>query len=53
LKQNALAGKKGGGIAKRAKKDYELETGKKVVSGENFLSDKEIKHIGRRKKKTS
>ncbi len=35
---NALAGKKGGGVAKRARKDYELETGKKVVSGESFLS---------------
>lgn len=37
LKQNATAGKKGGRIAKDARHALELKTGKKVVSGENFL----------------
>lgn len=37
MKENADAGKKGGGIAKRARKDLEDKTGKKVVSGESFL----------------
>ena len=38
--KNAVSAKKGGGIAKRAKKDYELQTGQKVVSKNNFLSEK-------------
>jgi len=38
--ENAVSAQKGGGVAKRAKKDYELETGQKVVSGENFLPSK-------------
>ena len=51
LEQNAAAGKKGGGVAKRARKDYELETGKKVVSGDNFLSGAQVKQVERIKKK--
>ncbi|MBU4367370.1 Bro-N domain-containing protein [Patescibacteria group bacterium] len=35
--KNAISAKKGGGVAKRAKKDYELQTGQKVVSEGNFL----------------
>ncbi len=34
---NAVAGKKGGGIAKRARLELEKKTGKKVVTGENYL----------------
>lgn len=37
LEQNAKASKRGGSIAKRAKVDFEEETGQKVVTSENFL----------------
>jgi len=47
MDENVVAGKKGGGVAKRARKDYEIETGRKAVSGENFLqppkSDKKLR----------
>lgn len=38
MPENAEAGKKGGKIAKKARLDLEHKTGKKVVTGENFLS---------------
>ena len=37
LKQNATAGKKGGKIAKDARLALENKTGRKVITGENFL----------------
>ncbi len=37
IKENAVAGKKGGRIAKNARKELEAKTGKSVVTGENFL----------------
>ena len=37
LQQNARAGKKGGTIAKNARKELESKTGKNVITGENFL----------------
>lgn len=37
LNENAKAGKKGGAIAKNARKALEEKTGKNVVTGENFL----------------
>ncbi len=37
LKQNAKASKKGGAVAKNARKELESKTGKSVVTGENFL----------------
>jgi len=37
LEENKAAGKKGGGIAKNARVELEKKTGKKVVTGENFL----------------
>jgi DNA-damage-inducible protein D len=37
VKQNAIAGKKGGGIARRARVELEEKTGKKVITKENFL----------------
>ena len=49
LEENALAGKKGGGVAKRAKNDYELETGNKVINRDNFLSARETKRVGKGK----
>jgi hypothetical protein len=39
--ENADAGKKGGGIAKKARRELEEKTGKKVVSKENYLSQKQ------------
>jgi DNA-damage-inducible protein D len=40
LKENAISSKKGGGIAKNARKALENKTGKSVVTGENFLPNK-------------
>jgi len=40
VSQNAIAGKKGGVIAKNARKELEAKTGKNVVTGENFLKPK-------------
>lgn len=37
MKENKVAGKKGGGIARKARRDLEDKTGKSVVTGENFL----------------
>jgi DNA-damage-inducible protein D len=37
LKQNTIAGKKGGRIAKDARLALENKTGRKVITGENFL----------------
>ncbi len=42
LIQNASAGKKGGAVAKNARKELESKTGKSVVTGENFLPAKQI-----------
>jgi len=41
MDENAVAGKKGGRIARRARLELEQKTGRKVVSGENFLPPKE------------
>ena len=38
--QNAKAGKKGGAVAKNARKELEAKTGKSVITGENFLPPK-------------
>jgi len=37
MTENAKAGKKGSGIAKKARRELEQKTGKSVVTGENFL----------------
>ncbi|MBI5102127.1 MAG: Bro-N domain-containing protein [Nitrospirae bacterium] len=37
MKENKVAGKKGGGIAKKARRELEAKTGKKIINGENFL----------------
>lgn len=42
LRQNAIAGKKGGKIAKDARLALEVKTGKKVITGENFLPPKKV-----------
>ena len=38
LKENAKASKKGGAVAKNARKKLEAQTGKSVITGENFLA---------------
>jgi len=43
LHKNAIAGKKGGAIAKNARLELESKTGKHVVTGENFLPPAEKK----------
>ncbi len=45
MNENAAAAKTGGGIAKKARLELESKTGRKVVSGENYLppSSKKIK----------
>jgi len=40
LNENAKAGKKGGAVAKNARKELEAKTGKSIVTGENFLPPK-------------
>jgi DNA-damage-inducible protein D len=37
MPKNAEAGKKGGGIARRARRELEQKTGRSVVTGGNFL----------------
>lgn len=37
MAENADAGKKGGGIARKARRELEQKTGRSVVTGENFL----------------
>ena len=43
LKENKVPAKKGGKIAKNARFELEEKTGKKVVSGQNFLPNNKIK----------
>lgn len=46
LQQNAIASKKGGAVAKNARKELESKTGKSVVTRENFLPPKKsIKNL--------
>ncbi|MFA5961215.1 MAG: BRO family protein [Parcubacteria group bacterium] len=45
LAQNKVAGKSGGAVAKKARIDLEKKTGKKVVSGNNFLVKGENKTL--------
>jgi DNA-damage-inducible protein D len=46
LPENEVAGKKGGGIAKKARLELEEKTGKRVVSAENYLPSKSGKKLG-------
>lgn len=49
LQENAKASKKGGSVAKNARKELESKTGKSVVTGENFLPPaKEKKKIDKK-----
>ena len=49
MTENKIAGKKGGGIAKKARLELEEKTGKKVISKENYLPLKNNKAIGEHK----
>jgi len=37
MEENKVAGKKGGGIAKKARLDLEEKTGRKIVTPDNYL----------------
>ena len=45
MPENEVAGKKGGGIAKKARLELEEKTGKRVVTGENYLPPKTGKSL--------
>jgi len=45
MSENQTAAKNGGQIAKRARLELESQTGKKVVTGENFLPPGKAKAI--------
>ena len=45
MEENEEAGKKGGGIAKKARLELEEKTGKRVVSSQNFLPPKAGKKL--------
>lgn len=45
MEENKIAAQKGGKIAKRARKDFEKTTGKKVITNENYLPQKKQKLI--------
>ena len=49
LSENKKSAKRGGNIAKQAREKLELETGKKVVTGENFLPVQKQKNIEKKK----
>ena len=46
LPENKVAGKKGGGIAKKARLELEEKTGKRVITGKNYLPPKAGKKLG-------
>ncbi len=50
MDENKDAGKKGDGIAKKARRDLEAKTGKKVITGENFLPPDSKKSLPRKTK---
>ncbi len=48
MSENKMAGKRGGGVAKKARQELEKKTKKKVISNENYLpKDKKKKRIGK------
>ncbi len=47
MDKNKVAGKKGGGIAKKARRELEAKTGRKVVTGESFLPPSSKKKLPR------
>ncbi|MBU2541978.1 hypothetical protein KJ785_00250 [Patescibacteria group bacterium] len=53
LEENKIPAKRGGAVAKRARQDFELQTGQRVVSRSNFLppGKKNIKTINKKTRK--
>ena len=49
LSENKKSAKRGGNIAKQAREKLELETGKKVVTGDNFLPAQKQRKIEKKK----
>jgi DNA-damage-inducible protein D len=43
MEENKAAGKKGGGIARKARRELEAKTGRKIVTGESFLPPGAVK----------
>ena len=52
MDENKVAGKKGGGIAKKARRELEAKTGRKVVTGESFLPPGSKKALPPSRRKT-
>ena len=53
MDENKVAGKKGGGIAKKARRELEAKTGRKVVTGESFLPPSSKKELSKSKNNSS
>jgi DNA-damage-inducible protein D len=53
MDENKVAGKKGGGIAKKARRELEVKTGRKVVTGESFLPPSSKKELSKSKNNSS
>ncbi|MBI5663800.1 MAG: hypothetical protein HZC49_01735 [Nitrospirae bacterium] len=51
MDENIEAGEKGGGIAKKARRELEAKTGRNVVTGENFLPSGSNKLLPKQKKR--
>lgn len=51
MEKNKSASKAGGGIAKKVKRELEKKSGKKVVTGENYLPPSSIKYLIKKSKK--
>lgn len=47
MTENETAGRKGGGIAKKARMELEEKTGRPVITGENYLPPKSDKKLGK------
>ena len=48
MDENKEAGKKGGGIARKARLELEAKSGKKVVTGESFLPPASKKRLAKK-----
>jgi hypothetical protein len=51
MKKNKIASKTGGGIAKKARRELEAKTGRKIVTGESFLPPDAAKTLPRQRNK--
>jgi hypothetical protein len=51
IDENKKASVKGGRIAKKARVELELETGKSVITGKNFLKEDNVKSLKLRNKR--